>query len=487
MLFNSLTFLVFASLFFAAWHFAKDLRSRHILIVAGSYLFYGSWNAPYVLLLFASTWVNFRIGLSLDRNRTGSSRKSLLLASIAFNLGVLFFFKYFGFFTDTSQGLLDLLGVPVKLPAIAVALPAGISFFTFVLLGYTVDVWRGETCAERDFCKFTAFASFWPYLLAGPIIRAKQFIPQLLKRRRVSPQIFYQGLFLVSFGLFMKTVVADNMAPYVDRVYGHAFPLTTADAWLATYAYALQVFGDFSGYSNIAIGLALWMGFLIPENFNAPYCALSFTDFWRRWHISLSTWFRDYVFLLLAYSTHRRLDGTKFSGRTRNMVAYAIGTLLTMLLCGLWHGASWTFIAWGGLHGLYLAAERLLGQGMIHPSKGATWLTLAIRRLVVFHLVCLTWVLFRADFSRAITVMKALFGFTQEGAEALMGGRTAAAILLLLLTTLAAQNWFADKTFIQSARAVRLGRVGYVILISVLLLLSIIAKGGQGAFIYFRF
>lgn len=474
MLFNSLTFLVFAAAFFSIWPLTKNLRSRHILLVVSSYIFYGAWSTPFLLLLVLSTVVDYWAGILIARSENQRRRNQLLLASLGYNLGVLFYFKYADFFMDSAGGLFHLLGLNVAMPAIKVVLPVGISFYTFVTLSYTLDIWKREIEPETSFIKYAAFVSYWPHLVAGPILRARQLLPQLDKRRRMNWQIFYQGLFLISFGFFMKMVLADNLAQYVERVYNYPAPPTTSDAWIATYAYALQIFGDFSGYSNIAIGLALWMGIYIPQNFNAPYAASSFSDFWRRWHISLSQWLRDYLYIPLG-------GNRKGEGR-----AY-LNLMATMLLGGLWHGASWNFVAWGGLHGLYLAGERALGLER-KPGKGqGSAPARVIRRLVVFQLVCITWVLFRANFARAWEILRAMGGFARPGAVALYGGPVKLAILALVIAVLAVQHWFSDKTLIGAAKRVRLSKLGYVALVVVMLVLAIVARGGQGAFIYFQF
>ena len=474
MLFNSVTFLVFAAAFFAVWPLAKGVSARHWLLMVSSYIFYGFWNTPFMLLLILSTVVDFWAGKAIFGAKTRRRRNAILLVSLGYNLGVLFLFKYANFFMDSTRGLMGLLGVDVHMPFIHVVLPVGISFYTFVTLSYTLDIWKGEIEPEHDFVKYAAFVSYWPHLVAGPILRAKQRLPQLDKRRRVNAQIFYQGLFLVAFGLFMKVVVADNMARYVERVYNYPFPVTFGDAWVATYAYALQIFGDFSGYSGIAIGLALWMGFYIPQNFNAPYAASSMSDFWRRWHISLSQWLRDYLYIPL---------GGNRKGERRTY----LNLMVTMLLGGLWHGAAWNFVAWGGLHGLFLAAERLLGIRPRPGARGGWGLGLILRRLLIFHLVCVTWVLFRADFKRAKQILGAMAGFVKPDAVGLYGTSVIAAILALTAATLAVQFWFADKTLVSAAKAVRLSRPGYILLVAMLLLLSLLARGGQGAFIYFQF
>lgn len=474
MLFNSLTFLIFAAVYFSIWPLANGSRFRNLYLALSSYVFYGFWNAPFLLLLILSTVVDYWAGHFIDRSERQRTRNLMLAASLVYNLGVLFFFKYFNFFMDSGRGLLDLMGLHVKMPAISVVLPVGISFYTFVTLSYTIDVWKREIPAEKNFLKYAAFVSYWPHLVAGPILRAKQLLPQLDKRRRMNWQIFYQGLFLITLGFFMKMVIADNLAKYVDRIYDKPFPVTTLDAWVSTYAYAMQIFGDFSGYSNIAIGLALWMGFYIPQNFNAPYAASSFSDFWKRWHISLSQWLRDYLYIPLG-------GNRKGKGRTY------LNLMATMLLGGLWHGAAWNFVAWGGLHGLYLAVERFLGLDRVSTGGGSWALGRLLRRLVIFHFVCLTWVLFRAKFGRGWEILKAMAGFQGAGAQDLLGPSVRWSVLLLLLLMLAVQHWFADKDLIGAAETVGLPRWGFVALEIGLILATIVAMGGQGAFIYFQF
>jgi D-alanyl-lipoteichoic acid acyltransferase DltB (MBOAT superfamily) len=314
----------------------------------------------------------------------GGRRRTYLIISLVVNLGLLGVFKYYGFFSRELAILLQSLGIDASIPVLDVILPVGISFYTFQTLSYTIDVYRGRTKATRHFFDFALYVAFFPQLVAGPIERSSHLLPQMFSPRRVTGDDFRLGLYLVGLGLFTKVVVADNMARIVNTVFASsASELSGAECLLAIYAFAFQIYGDFYGYSMIAKGVARWLGFDIMTNFARPYFARSPREFWRRWHISLSTWLRDYLYI--------PLGGNK-DGRARTYR----NLMLTMLLGGLWHGANWTFVIWGLFHGLLLAVHRLmsgpLAKRVTAPGPGG-WLACVVN----FHLVCLGWLFFRAS------------------------------------------------------------------------------------------
>jgi alginate O-acetyltransferase complex protein AlgI len=381
MLFNTALFWLFFAAFFVAFHFAARTRvARLWLVVGSSLLFYAAWDVRCVPLLLATALLDFWIALRLSRSQDERRRRMLLAMSIAANLGVLGFFKYARFFADSAHGLLGALGVALPEPTFSLLLPAGISFYTFQSMSYTIDVYRRELAARERPEEFLAAVAFFPHLVAGPIIRASVLLPQFERMEPPRWEQVRRGYLLIAVGLFKKTV-ADLLAGPADALFHGSGAASALDAWTGALAFTGQIYGDFSGYTDIAIGAALLLGFVLPPNFELPYLATSPIDFWRRWHLSLSTWLRDYLYIPLGGNRHHRY---------RNL-------LLTMLLGGLWHGANWTFVLWGGYHGLLLvAAHVLVGRFPVlkqTPSAAVRWL----KRLGTLYLVVLGWVLFRAE------------------------------------------------------------------------------------------
>ncbi len=381
MLFNSNAFLVFIVAFMAAYVLCRSsLKARNGLILLASYLFYGWWDPRFLALIVFSSGLDFAAGRGMARARTRTRRRLWLLASLAGNLGVLGFFKYADFFIDSAVSLAAAAGLDLSAGTLGFILPVGISFYTFQTLSYTIDVYRGRMEPAGDLLAFMAYVAYFPQLVAGPIERARRLLPQFMETRRIDAAMIRAGIWLCLWGMFKKVVIADNLAPMVDLVYGMDRPGSVL-ILLGTLAFAVQIYGDFSGYSNIARGLAKCMGFDLMVNFDIPYAASNLRDFWRRWHISLSTWLRDYLYIPLGGS--RR--GPR---RTR------IHLMITMLLGGLWHGAAWHFVAWGLWHGagLVLVHARLRDRdktGEASPSA-AGWI--ATQLFVLYG-----WVLFRAE------------------------------------------------------------------------------------------
>ncbi len=383
MVFNSYAFLIFAICVFSVYFGvlpSEKFRTRKAFLLLASYLFYASYNPPFTLLLLGSTLLDFNIARRMDSISTPARRRLALLVSIVANLGLLGIFKYGNFFAENFYDLLSLCGSTLSNPHYDIFLPVGISFYTFQTLSYTIDVYRGRIEASDDLLDFALYVSFFPQLVAGPIVRAEDFIPQL--RRQFQPTLsdLEYGLMRIVSGLVKKVVLADTLGAYVDVVFANPSGFHGLNSLIAIYAYAYQIYFDFSGYSDIAIGLGRVFGLRIPENFDRPYLATSPRDFWRRWHISLSTWLRDYLYISLGGNRGTAL---------RTMTNLGI----TMLLGGLWHGAAWNFVIWGGYHGLLLAVQRL-AEPLWPQAWAGQWTT--ARRVVTFHLVCLGWVFFRA-------------------------------------------------------------------------------------------
>lgn len=347
MLFNSGVFLkFFAAFLLLYWLVRHDLRARNWLIVLASYLFYGWWDYRFLSLILISSVMDYGVGLALQGAERPRARQAWLVVSLAGNLAILGFFKYYDFFVSSGAALLAQLGLPFHARTLGIILPVGVSFYTFQSISYVMDVYRRELPATRSLVQFLAYVSFFPQLVAGPIERAAHLLPQFAKTRAITPRMLEEGGWLMVLGLFKKVVLADNLAPLADMVYQNTTFSGPAVA-LGTVAFAFQIYCDFSGYSDIARGTARVLGFDIMVNFNLPYAAANLREFWRRWHISLSTWLRDYLYIPL---------GGNRGGKART----CLNVFLTMLLGGLWHGAAWNFVLWGVWHGAGLVVQRVV-------------------------------------------------------------------------------------------------------------------------------
>ena len=402
MLFTSLDFCIFLPIVLLLYYCLTH-RAQNVFLVIASYVFYGWWDWRFTGLMAFSTVLDYYCAIGIESGPR-KFRRGFLVASLVGNLGVLAAFKYFNFFVASAESILQEMGFSANLPFLNIILPVGISFYTFQTMAYTIDVYRRELPATRDFILMSLYVSYFPQLVAGPIERATHLFPQFDKARRVDERKLHVGCFLIFLGLFKKLAIADSVAPIVEIAFQdtwHAqWPTLLKGIWL----FSIQIYGDFSGYSDIARGVSLLLGIELMENFNQPYLSTSITEFWRRWHISLSAWLRDYLYISLGGNRHG-------SAKTyRNLI-------ITMLLGGLWHGASWTFVAWGGLHGAYLAVHKVLLRGNREPPRFET--SRALHRLMpfakgicTFHLVMLTWIFFRASsFSSAIGYLNGLLTF----------------------------------------------------------------------------
>lgn len=461
MVFSSFIFLFMFLPASLLLYYATPLRGRNLALTLMSYLFYGWANPYFMLLLFASTLVSYYSALVMSRvpghAATGEmplldeddprslSQKGAFWISIAANLSLLVFFKYFNFGIDNYNSVVALLGVEqLQLENFfRIALPLGISFYVFKMVSYTIDVSQGKVRATRSFVDFACYASLFPQLIAGPIVRYQEIAGQLTSRLHSSEK-FARGASFMCLGLAKKVLLADPCGKVADTCF-NAATIHAADAWYGLFAYSLQIYFDFSAYSDMAIGVCLMFGFVIPKNFDSPYHADSFADFWRRWHISLSTWLRDYLFTPLSYAllTNRvreRMVREKFR---YNYPALA-GSLIVFTICGIWHGAGWTFAVWGAIHGSILALEQLRGK-----NSGYWKLPKAVRVACTFVPISLAWVFFRAaDLSSAVAYLKSMFGFgaLQEGA-ALIGGVIYQPYYLLSIAVAALFVWGAPQTW----------------------------------------
>jgi D-alanyl-lipoteichoic acid acyltransferase DltB (MBOAT superfamily) len=400
-LFPTVTFAIFFLIVLPlSWALMPHRRVWQVWILLASYVFYAWWDWRFVLLLAASTVVNHVLAVAIYRTQPVRARKSLLALAVAFDLGLLGYFKYAGFFVSSAENTLSSLGLADATWIVNVTLPVGISFYTFMAISYVIDTYRGDL-VPASFARFAVFQAFFPHLVAGPIVRASELLPQLEEPRDPRKVDSGRAFLLILSGLFLKVVIANHLATaIVDDVFAAPRSHSSLEVLVGIYGYAVQIFADFCGYTNIAIGLALLLGFKFPQNFASPYTAVSLQDFWRRWHMTLSRWLRDYLYIPLGGSRKGRLL------TYRNLMA-------TMLLGGLWHGAAWTFVIWGGIHGLGLAVERFVrdrraARGL--PPPADTALRRWAGRIVTFHVVCFAWIFFRASsFERAGDVIAQLF------------------------------------------------------------------------------
>ena len=392
MTFDSLTFVVFLAAIFGGYWSVRSWTARKIFLLAASYLFYAAWNPFFVLLIIATTGFDWLASHWMDRAQHPSYRKAILASSIAINLGALGFFKYAQFFSDNAVDLLHVFGINFEPVSLGILLPVGISFYTFESLSYVIDVYRRRIAVSKSLLDYGLYVTFFPHLVAGPILRYGDFSPQCAQAKSWASAEVGKGLALFVYGLALKVCLADLVfAPVVDRVFAPGVAAGFGESWLGAASFSLQAYCDFAGYSLCAIGVALMFGFRFPMNFESPFGSVGMAELWTRWHMSLASWIRDYVFLPLGGYRRGRLRGEA-------------NLLFAFLLVGLWHGAAWTFVLWGGIHGLGLATERALGWRP--TSSAARW----FGRVLTFHVVCFAWIFFRADsFSRAGQVLERLF------------------------------------------------------------------------------
>ena len=471
MLFNSLIFLAFAAIFYALWPLANRWTNvRLSYLVIASFIFYGWWDWRFLFLIVASGLLDFVSGLGMLRYP--SWKRFFLVLSIFGNIGSLAAFKYSGFLAENFDALFAKAGfatnLVVNIPDFMLILPVGISFYTFQSMSYTIDIYRGELKPTKSILHFFAYLSMFPQLVAGPIVRAKEMLPQLLVAHCSTEEERFSGLRLVTQGFFKKVVIADNLAPAVNVAFS-ATQLAPSSIywWLVITAFAFQIYCDFSGYSDIARGLARWMGYDFVVNFNNPYIATSLKEFWSRWHISLSTWFRDYLYIPL---------GGNHSGTVRT---YS-NILVTMLVSGLWHGAAWTFVVWGGIHAFFTCVERMTNWPTLLKRMP---LGRVLASVVILMQVWVAWVFFRAEsFSQALEIVKIMFSFSGHGGASL-GWDAEFFLTIAVLTEICI--YFRIFTAFKS-RFLFYHRLEPV-LISLLILLCVFFRGPGSEFIYFQF
>lgn len=471
MAFNSLTFLIFFAVVLGlhALPLSWKIKKTNLLLV--SYVFYAAWNPPFVVLLWISTLTDWFAAKRMATSE-GATKRFYLVISIVVNLGLLGYFKYGHFLDENFALLMSSLGVEYQVSPGSIILPLGISFYTFQSMSYSFDVYRKSIKPADSILDFALYVSFFPQLVAGPILRAGFFLQQLVEDNRDRLADYGWGCALIVIGLFEKVVLADGLlAPVVEIVYGATANASTIDAWVGTLAFAGQIFFDFNGYSVIAVGLALCLGFKLPWNFLSPYAAVGFSDFWRRWHVTLSAWLRDYVYI-------------SFGGNRLGKLRTYVNLMLTMLLGGLWHGASWLFVLWGAAHGLLLVLERLANRMF---GKWAVLDTGAARFVlggITFVLVCLTWVLFRADNVDAAQQMLAAMLMPVAGLVItdLSQVLTVLAVIAALLGT---HCYMRGREFGSMLKSLPWPVIGLIL--AAMLIAIVLSPGEERDFIYFDF
>ncbi len=473
MLFNSLTFIVFFVVILGLHYLPIAWRIKKTNLLIASYLFYAAWSPPFVILLWISTFVDWHVANKIYLQKTQSKRRLLLFISIAVNLGMLGYFKYGEFLMQNFQILMSNFGIDYQAPDWNIILPVGISFYTFQTMAYSLDVYLKRAKPTDSFLDFSLFVTFFPQLVAGPIVRPTQLIPQFKIPRVASKSQLTWGLGLITLGLFNKIVVADGLlSQAAETAFEATKILHPMDAWLGTLAFSGQIFCDFAGYTTTAIGIALCLGFSLPDNFRFPYASIGFSDFWRRWHISLSSWLRDYLYIPLG-------------GNRKGPLRIYANLMTTMLLGGLWHGAAWTFVVWGGLHGLYLAIERILVSRLRHQQIWSRWLPRLFLGILTYFLINITWVFFRAaDFSTAIRMLDAMltFDFSGEKVLPMIDVIIVTAVISLMLLI---HCFMRNRQLHDIVKAIPGWFVGLIW--GLALWFIIITQGESNAFIYFQF
>ena len=489
MLFTTFSYIIFLPAVCLLYYLLPH-RFRWALLLAASYFFYGCWNVKYTLLMLTSTVITFASGVLMDRvQRLGGAhvvrrKKWLVALSFAANLSILVLFKYYGFLTENLQALMNAVGMTLHLPDFSPLLPVGISFYTFQALSYTVDVYRGNIPCQRHFGKYALFVSFFPQLVAGPIERSANLLPQFDEVHTPDAEEIRDGLMLIALGMFQKLVIADRLAKLVDTVYNDVGSYGGPAYILATFFFTFQIYCDFGGYSNIAIGSAKLLGFRLMRNFHHPYLARSIADFWRRWHISLSTWFKDYLYIPLG-------------GNRVSPARWILNMMVVFLVSGLWHGAAWTFVIWGGLHGLYQVAGRFTARTRrqlrqaLHIGEDSL-LRKVISTFVTFCLVAFAWGFFRvnsfADVGVVFSRMLQGWDFVSIWRVVHAYGKQEFILSCALILLLYVMDCLAEKHDLWEMLKRRCLPVRWAVYYAVLLMIILFGVYGQtGTFIYFQF
>ena len=482
MLFNSIDFAIFIPIVFGLYWFvfSKSLKLQNLLIVVASYVFYGWWDWRFLTLILFSTLVDFTVGIKLSQENGKSKRRILLLTSVLVNLGFLGVFKYYNFFLENFTNAFTVLGYNFDGHSLNIILPVGISFYTFQTLSYTIDVYREKLNPTKDIIAFTAFVSFFPQLVAGPIERAANLLPQFYKERKFEYSKAVDGMRQILWGLFKKVVIADNCAVFVNFIFDNSSELSGSSLALGAILFSFQIYCDFSGYSDIAIGTSRLFGFNLKQNFAFPYFSRDIAEFWRRWHISLSTWFRDYLYIPLGGSRGGVLN------KVRN-------TLIIFVISGFWHGANWKFIIWGALNAIYFLPLLLTNKNRVNleivaKNRMLPSISECLKMSATFSLVAFAWIFFRAEnFSHATSYIEAMFSISLFSIPEIITPKITMVYTLLLIPILLVTEWL-QRGELHGLSIERLRRPErWIIYTSVLIMIVTFGKFGESEFIYFQF
>ncbi len=480
MVFNSITFLVFSVIFFPVYFTLKG-KARVWWSLLASYLFYGWWDWRFLSLIMLSTFMDFQFGSVIGGTLDEIKRKRILIFSMVMNLGFLGFFKYFNFFIDSFASLMHSFGLQPSMSSLNIILPVGISFYTFQSMSYTIDVYRKEIPVEKSLLNFATFVALFPQLVAGPIVRAADLLPQMGEDKKFEWNRFYSGMGRVLWGFFKKVAIADSIAPFVDQCWLDPVKLSSLHLSIGVILYSFQIYCDFSGYSDIAIGLARIMGYDFPENFKTPYFSKSFSEFWTRWHISLSSWLRDYLYIPLG-------------GNRKGKWGTYKNNMTTMLLGGLWHGANWAFVFWGFLHGLYLILQRMITpvwKSIYTALHFPKWLRSGIAMLTVYILTNIAWIYFRSgslghnSFKTANQIMVGIFSFEDVSWAGVFNkfqiikGAIVIGIMLIVETSNPGMHW--------NQRQVNQPLLRLALFCGLIWLIALFGTFSANSFIYFQF
>lgn len=482
MLFNSLDFAVFLPIVFALYWFVfyRKLKVQNALIVVASYIFYGWWDWRFLSLILFSSIVDYSIGILLNKNDKPLNRKLLLWTSILINLGFLGFFKYYNFFLDNFIQAFSFFGRPIQGNSLNIILPVGISFYTFQTLSYTIDVYRRKLEPTKDFVAFTAFVSFFPQLVAGPIERATSLLPQFYVKRKFDYNQAADGVRQILWGLFKKMVIADNAATFANEIFNNSSQYSGSTLVLGAVFFTFQIYGDFSGYSDIAIGTSRLFGFKLKRNFHFPYFSRDIAEFWRKWHISLSTWFRDYLYIPLGGSR-----GNLFK-RIRN-------TFIIFVVSGFWHGANWTFIFWGALNAIYFLPLLLSNKnrkhlGVVAQDRLLPTVKEVMQMGITFSLTVFAWIFFRADsISHAWQYIKNIFSYSLFSYPVFKGMQNAPTIMLLIVVFMSLEWLSREDEYALEKLPLRLNKYVRYLLYYAIVIAILWYGGEEQTFIYFQF
>jgi alginate O-acetyltransferase complex protein AlgI len=482
MLFNSLDFAIFLPLVFLLYWFVinKNLRLQNLFVTAASYFFYGWWDWRFLTLIVFSTVVDYSVGILLSKKESRRTRRLLLYTSLIVNLGFLGFFKYYNFFIDNFTSAFSFFGSEIRPNSLNIILPVGISFYTFQTLSYTIDVYRRKIAPSTDFAAFSAFVAFFPQLVAGPIERAANLLPQFYNRRTFVYGQAVSGMRQILWGLFKKIVIADNSARFTNIIFDNSSDLSGSALLLGAIFFAFQIYGDFSGYSDIAIGTSRLFGFNLMRNFAFPYFSRDIAEFWRRWHISLSSWFRDYLYIPLGGSR----GGTWV--KVRNI-------FIIFVVSGFWHGANWTFIAWGALNALFflpllLSNSNRNNLGTVAEGRLLPTVKEASLMLVTFSLTLLAWIFFRAEnIGHAIDYVSGIFSLSLFTVPRFGGGSGVPVTIVLIIFFMIIEWLYRDQQYALAGLAIKRRPVKWAVYSILVFLTGMYMQTDETPFIYFQF